>query len=100
MENSNSYENSALALDSIYNVLSWYDRVSLHSYMHGGSLVTKKATQLLKFVKTHEWYPPKMRYTQNNVLEYYEPKQESWLKIAQYMKNHPKLTVQIQEYLN
>ncbi|WP_336717155.1 hypothetical protein [Chryseobacterium mucoviscidosis] len=100
MENIISYENSALALDSIYHVLSWYDRVSLHSYKQGENSVTKKATELLKFVKKNEWHPPKMRYAQNNVLEYYEPKQSNWLKIAEYMKNHPKLTIQIQENLN
>jgi hypothetical protein len=46
-----NYENSTLALDSIYNVLSWYDRVSLHTYMQGKTLVTESAAKLLKFVK-------------------------------------------------
>lgn len=95
-----NYENSTLALDSIYNVLSWYDRVSLHTYMQGKTLVTEKATKLLKFVKKTEWYSPKMRYNQNNMLEYYDAKTENWLLASQYIKNHPRLTTQIQEYLN
>lgn len=95
-----NYENSTLALDSIYNVLSWYDRVSLHTYMQGKTLVTENAAKLLKFVKKNEWYSPKMRYNQNNVLEYYDSKAENWLLASQYSKNYPGLTIQIQEYLN
>ncbi|WP_308004463.1 hypothetical protein [uncultured Chryseobacterium sp.] len=100
MENIVSYESSTLALDSIYNVLSWYDRVSLHYYLQNGSLLTANAIKLLDIVKKHEWYPPKMRYNQNNLLEYYEPKQESWLHVNQYIANYSKLTTQIQKYFN
>lgn len=94
------YESSTLALDSIYNILSWYDRVSLHTYMQGKTLITENATKLLKFVKKYEWYSPKMRYNQNNILEYYDYKTENWLLASQYSKNHSGLTIQIQEYLN
>ncbi|SMC75323.1 hypothetical protein [Chryseobacterium sp. YR221] len=94
------YENLTLALDSIYNILSWYDRVSLHTYMQGKTLVTENAAKLLKFVKRYEWSSPKMRYNQNNILEYYDSKVENWLPASRYIENHPGLTTQIQEYLS
>ena len=95
-----NYENSALSLDSMYHVLGWYDRVSIHRHLQEKNGLTVKAEKLLNFVQEYQWHPPRMKYSQNSTLEYYDPKTGYWLPAAEYSKNHPQFTAAVYDCLN
>lgn len=97
----------ALALDSIYKILTWGDRLYLHAAIQGvrsNELAqNKRLLAVLEWITDNDWQPPKTKYGHDRLLyyleefEYVKIKQVSpeWLPIEQYAEEYPEITEQI-----
>ncbi len=88
-----------LALDSLYGVLSWYERCWLHMVSIGkeSGQPSLRIMSLYKVLVNIEWDAPKRRPGQDRCGQYFED--GKWLEIEHYPKNHPEITNQIRKYL-
>lgn len=75
-----------LALDTIYNILSWHDRTILHRYNNGETYLTfsTKLELLYDYVSNNNWKTPYMKYGQDRLLYFYDEKSEQDHPIEDY----------------
>lgn len=97
---------NALTIDSIYGVLTWYERTLIHLYLNNKippEDMPEKVTKFTIIIKKLRVAPPQMKYGQDR-LKYYlqEYKQcefldlpNEWLQVEEYQKYHPELTEKI-----
>jgi hypothetical protein len=81
-----------LALDSLYGVLSWYERCWLHLLSNGKQPgdVSERIVALYMIVKSTEWQIPDRKIGHDRLGQYYE--NGKWNDDEFYSKNHPEIT--------
>lgn len=90
-----------LALDTIYNVLSWHERTTLHQIMTGGigeQELTENASMLCEFVNNLNWKTPLMKYGQDRLLYFYDETTKKDRPIEDYIVLYPNITNELNEY--
>ncbi|MCT3673604.1 hypothetical protein HZQ94_10440 [Elizabethkingia anophelis] len=97
----------ALAIDSIYNVLSWYDRANAHLFLvKKADEITDKTFKLAEIVAKNNIEAPKMVYRDDRFLYYRQEYKDcafmdlkpEWLPIDQYRAFNPKVTELIKNF--
>lgn len=89
-----------LALDSIYNVLTWYDRVTLHQARLGRfpeNLLSERVRMLMAIVVSEDWIEPYTKYPEFDRENLYYGVGSNLKPIAEYKKKNYKLTELILE---
>lgn len=82
-----------LALDSIYNILSWYDRTSIHRILKGEIVnLEEKPMMLNEYIRMTGWTSPYMKYGQDRLLYFYHENTESDYPIEEYKKMYSHIT--------
>jgi len=95
-----------LALDSIFGVLSVWDRVSIHYYnLEKITLpnITPRARKLLDLVFTNDITMPEMRYISDvsiPELYFYNLDTEKWTPIEKFQADYPNITKIVQTEFN
>lgn len=89
-----------LALDSLYGILSWYDRCWLHLKRIDriSEKTSPRTVALCKVIEQTGWEPPERRPGQDRCGQYKNENGE-WLEIEDYARNHPELTELIKQSL-
>ncbi|MDV3559812.1 hypothetical protein CMU81_01035 [Elizabethkingia anophelis] len=91
----------ALAFDSIYQVLSWYDRANAHLFLLNKSdELTPRASKLTMIVAEHHLESPKMRYKEDRACYYkqeykdcpFDDMPPEWQPLDQYRAFNPEVT--------
>lgn len=89
----------ALAFDSIYEVLSWYDRAIAHLFiLNKVDGITPKASKLTMLVAEHKLESPKMRYNEERQCVYQQEYdiandiESEWLPLEEYKEFNPEVT--------
>lgn len=92
----------ALAIDSIYGILSWYDRATVHQCINEKipyEEITPKAQALIVTVAEERIKAPEMRYMDDRLLYYKQVYTDEkldlkpeWLPIYEYPAYHSDLT--------
>lgn len=93
-----TFYHEILSIDSIYNVLSWFDRCYLHLCImnkEGDMESSEKLQKLAGIVKNQNWKSPETKYGQDR-LQYYQQKNE-WIELDKYSEAHPELTYKIEQ---
>lgn len=76
-----------LQLDSLVNVLSWYERIILHRLISDQKAETSdKIIELYNWIITENWQSPERNYGQDRVLYFYDVDSETWLPDDHYLK--------------
>lgn len=75
----------ALQLDSICNILSWYDRVLIHQNRD----FSRRIIALCKWIELHEWECPKREYGHDRVLYFFDPVSKWMIPDEHYFKRYP-----------
>lgn len=79
----------ALALDSIYNILHWEDRILIHSHLNGKQTgLNDKIINTTEWVAKNFWSSPRMIYGHDRLL-YCEDKNGTMILVEDYAKNYP-----------
>ncbi|MCT2563974.1 hypothetical protein [Chryseobacterium herbae] len=102
---------NTLTIDSIFGVLSWYERTAIHQYLNNKISpedMPEKVTVLASVVKENNIVPPQMKYGQDRLKYYLQEYREyefldlpnEWLQIEEYAKYYPELTQKIKEITN
>lgn len=87
---------TVLQLDSLYRLLSWGDRIAIRLCMLGKSEeIPHKATVILRWITTHRWEAPQMRYGQDRLQYYYSDAEEKYKPIEDYATEHNAVTEKI-----
>lgn len=97
---------NTLTIDSIFGVLSWYERTMIHQYLNNKLSpddMPEKVTMLAVLVKENEIVPPQMKYGQDRLKYYLQEYREcefldlpnEWLQVEEYLKYHPEITMKI-----
>ena len=83
-----------LALDSIYGLLTYTERILLHGCIIGERELNEWILTLINWIKKSGWESPKMKYPefQKDVLHYEDPVTGSLITVAEYPVKHPELT--------
>lgn len=86
-----------LALDSIYGLLTYSERILLHSCIIEETEMNEWILILIDWIKKSGWESPKMKYPefQKDVLHYEEPATGNLITVAEYPAKHPELTEEI-----
>ena len=81
-----------LALDSLYGVLSWYERAWLHLVIHGKEkgIPSPRIMALYKVIDSTGWEAPKRKVGHDRLGQYYE--NGIWNDDEHYHKAHPEIT--------
>lgn len=89
------YNHEILALDSLYDVLTWYDRcwLHLHRFDKQSGPPSPRILALLKVITDNHWRAPQRRAGQDRCGQYEH--YGEWLEITDYAANNPKITEQI-----
>lgn len=92
----------ALAIDSIYGMLSWYDRATVHQCINEKILpeeISPKAQALIITVAENKIEAPEMRYMDDRLLYYKQiytdgklDLKPDWLPIYEYSAYHSEIT--------
>ena len=91
----------ALAIDSIYNVLSWYDRAIAHLFLvKKADEITTRTFKLAEIIAQNNIKAPKMAYRDDRFLYYRQEYKDcqfmdlspEWLPIEQYKAFNPEVT--------
>lgn len=83
----------ALAFDSIYNVLTWYDRAIAHLFIISKTdIVTDRCYKLSAAIAINKIEAPEMKYKEDHMLYFYEKNSETWQSIEFYPLWHQKTT--------
>lgn len=85
-----------LALDSIYNILTWYERIELHQIMNGNlpeENISENAYKMLVIIIETEWQKPESKYPeyQKDLLHYLSA-DGIWKPIEEYRSENTELT--------
>ncbi len=88
-----------LALDSLYGVLSWYERCWLHLESIGKAQgeASHRIKALYTTIDETGWEAPHRRAGQDRCGQYQE--NGEWKEIEKYPKDHPELTQQLKTNL-
>ncbi|GAA5096784.1 hypothetical protein GCM10023210_31000 [Chryseobacterium ginsengisoli] len=101
-EKRNIYQET-LALDTIYNVLSWHDRTILHRVMTGeigANELNGKVSMLYEFVSITKWKTPLMKFGQDRLLYFYDEQKEKDRPIEEYKTVFPNITNDLKNIQN
>ncbi|HAT3998586.1 TPA: hypothetical protein I9Y90_000068 [Elizabethkingia anophelis] len=90
----------ALAFDSIYQVLTWYDRANAHLFLlKKTDHLTAKVSKLTMLVAEYKLEAPKMRYKEDRQCYYeqeYDPPvygiEQEWRTLEEYKAFNPEVT--------
>lgn len=91
----------ALAIDSIYEVLSWYDRANTHLFLLKKSdELTPRVSKLTMLVAEYKLESPKMRYKEDRACYYkqeykdcpFDEMPPEWQPLDQYRAFNPEVT--------
>lgn len=92
----------ALAIDSIYGMLSWYDRATVHQCINekiSPAEISPKAQTLIVTVAENKIEAPEMRYMDDRLLYYKQiytdgklDLKPDWLPIYEYSAYHSEIT--------
>ncbi|ATC39621.1 hypothetical protein [Elizabethkingia anophelis] len=89
----------ALAFDSIYEVLSWYDRANTHLFLLKKSdELTPRVLKLTMLVAEYKLESPKMRYNTDMQCVYQQEYdiandiESEWLPLEEYKEFNPEVT--------
>ena len=90
-----------LGLDSIYNILTWYERTELHQIMNGNlqeENISENAYKMLKIVIENDWQKPETKYPeyQKDLLHFLSA-DGIWKPIENYKTENTELTNLIQK---
>lgn len=85
-----------LSLNSIYQLLSYDERINIRLVLIGKeeNLCTK-AQKLGRWIIKNHWIAPEMKYGQDRLLRFYHVKTEEWHLVEDYPKLNPKITLEI-----
>lgn len=97
---------NTLTIDSIFGVLSWYERTTIHQYLNNKlppDDMPEKVTMLAVLVKESEFVPPQMKYGQDRLKYYLQEYREcefldlsnEWLLVEEYPKYHTEISTKI-----
>ncbi|MEC3875967.1 hypothetical protein [Chryseobacterium salviniae] len=76
-----------LQLDSLVNVLTWYERVLIHQILNDKETsATQKIIDLYSWIVEENWESPKREYQHDRVLHFYDPDAEMWVPDEYYLK--------------
>ena len=90
-----------LALDSIYNLLSFNERIDTHLYIRNKTeKLNPKSEKIFNWIKQNYWSPPETKYDRNKTLKFYNEKTESFENSQKYQTTYPKITKAINEQLS
>ncbi|TXG86156.1 MAG: hypothetical protein E6R13_00975 [Spirochaetes bacterium] len=82
-----------LALDSIYNLLSFNERIDTHLYIRNKTeKLNPKSEKIFNWIKQNYWSPPETKYDRNKTLKFYNEKTESFENLEKYQTTYPKIT--------
>lgn len=99
---------NTLTMDSIFGILSWYERTMIHLYLNNKVSpedMPEKVTAMAVTIKESGIAPPQMRYGQDRLKYYLQQYKEcefldlsnEWLQVEEYQKYHPELTIKINQ---
>jgi predicted ArsR family transcriptional regulator len=99
---------NTLTIDSIFGVLSWYERTTIHLYLSNKISpedMPEKVTTLATVVKENKIVPPQMKIGQDRLKYYLQEYREcefldlanEWLQVEEYLKYHPEITQEIKK---
>lgn len=94
----------ALALDSIYHVLKYSDRIYLHRCLAEKATSEEQGSEALylvnEIIKTHRWTSPEMKYPEfDKDFIYYKDEDGTLRKLEEYPERH-KITLIINKIFN
>ena len=90
-----------LALDSIYNLLSFNERIDTHLYIRNKTeKLNPKSEKIFNWIKQNYWSPPETKYDRNKTLKFYNEKTESFENLEKYQTTYPKITKAVHEQLS
>lgn len=76
-----------LQIDSLSNILSWYERVMIHLLISQKSdEVSERIVRLYNFIIEENWECPKRNYDHDRVLYFFDPDSDTWLPDDYYLK--------------
>lgn len=79
---------NVLALDSLYNYLTQYDRWQCHLAIRDKAEtvneLSEKVQQAYKIVKSTGYDAPEFRYMPDRLLYYFDDNTKEWLKVTSY----------------
>lgn len=74
-----------LQLDSLVNILSWYERVCIHqNVLESSSLI--KINELYEWILKENWESPETKYGQDRILYFYDVDSDTWMQENYYLK--------------
>lgn len=90
-----------LALDCIYHVLLFSDRIFLHRCISNKTEPNEEGSEnlslLYEALKKHRWKSPEMKYPEFHPDQlYYRDKDYELISIENYARNHPEITKSIE----
>ena len=85
-----------LGLDSIYSILTWYERIELHQIMNSRlpvENISENAYNMLKIIVENDWQKPETKYpeSEKDVLHFLSA-DGTWKTIDIYKGENEKLT--------
>jgi hypothetical protein len=81
--------NKLLLLDSLYHIICWDDRISLHELrIKPQSKLNPHLAQKLQEVACLRWRMPELRYQAQGLLTYFCQDTTEWLPMAQYYETY------------
>ena len=97
-----------LAIDSIFGVLSWYDRTALHLFSNQkitSEELPERVVLLASLIIANNIEAPQMRYGQDRLKYYLQEYKEhdcidlqnEWLQVEEYKNYHPEFSEKIKK---
>ena len=88
-----------LGLDSIYNILTWYERIELHQIMNGKlpeENISENAYKMLHIILDYDWHRPETKYpeSEKDILHFLST-DGTWKPIEIYKSENEKITIEI-----
>ena len=76
-----------LQLDSLVNVLSWYERIIIHQLLNDKKAdATQKIIDLFDWIIAVEWEAPNRQYQHDRVLYFFDEDSLKWIPDELYLK--------------
>lgn len=76
-----------LQLDSLVNVLSWYERVLIHQLLNDKVVLpTQKIVEMHSWIITQNWEAPNRQYQHDRVLYFFDEDSLKWIPDELYLK--------------
>jgi|GEM_PF-1113654 len=88
-----------LRFDSIYRILTWEERISVHRMIQGKEVAeNEKIDTYLHFLKVKRWKAPAMRMGQDRLMYFQNEKTGQFDPIDWYAEKHPFLTAEVEKH--